>query len=165
VGTTLKEDLMQRRSLLLALPLLGVLALMAIVGTIAFAARPSTPGASGASVSLTQASWTLTRLLVDGKEQPLVPGRAPTLQFRTHDGTIVGTDGCNSYFGPYTLQGERLHLGELGQTLVGCLEAGVGQQENTYMSALRRVTRVQVAGATLTLSSDDGAVQLTFETH
>jgi heat shock protein HslJ len=73
----------------------------------------------------TQASWTLPRLLVDGQEQPLVTGRAPTLQLRPHDGTFVGSAGYNDYGVAYTLQGEHLHLSNPLQTVLMYADADV----------------------------------------
>jgi hypothetical protein len=45
-----------------------------------------TPPALTPTAHLTPSTWTLTRLIVDGREQPLVPGHAPTLHFDPFDG-------------------------------------------------------------------------------
>jgi heat shock protein HslJ len=137
----------------------------------AAAPRPSvslsgtpTPPALTPTAQLSPSTWTLTRLIVDGREQPLVPGRAPTLHFDPFDGQyygIHGTGGCNGYGGTYTLAGNTLHINSISYTQMGCGEQ-VDLVESAYFQALLRVERYQVDGKVLTLTSADGSVQLTF---
>jgi heat shock protein HslJ len=113
----------------------------------------------------TGVTWTLTGMLVDGIELPgSVPGgHAITLRFRPDLGQLIGNAGCNGYGAPYTLSGNALHLIGLGQTELGCAQPVVAE-ENAYLAALLRVGRFAIAdgGDTLTLSSNDGRVQLTY---
>jgi heat shock protein HslJ len=161
-------------------PLAAVVVLVLFAGLI-FAAHTSGPGpAPGGKPTLTsptqtanvaQTTWTLTRLVVDGREQPLVPGRAPTLHFGPHADKFYGTGGCNSYGGTYTFVGPSttsataILFSSFSFTQVRCIPAAVTDQENAYLQALSRVKRLHVDGNTLTLTSTDGSVQLTFRAN
>jgi heat shock protein HslJ len=113
----------------------------------------------------TGVTWTLTGMLVDGATWPgsAPGGRAITLQFRTDLGQLIGNAGCNGYGAPYTLTGDAVHVHGVGQTLIAC-GAAVDAEETAYLDALQRVGRFALSsdGSTLTLSSDDGQVQLTY---
>jgi heat shock protein HslJ len=126
-----------------------------------------TPPSLTPTANLTQSTWTLTRLMVDGREQPLVPGHAPTLHFDPFNGQyygIHGTGGCNGYGGTYTLIGNTLHVDSLSYTQIAC-SAGVDLVESAYFQALLRVERYHLDGNALTLTSADGSVQLTFRAN
>jgi heat shock protein HslJ len=144
----------------LAVLLAAMLVLVLLAGLIVATYRAG-PGVAPCG-DLTQRTWTLTRLVVDGCEQPLVPRHAPTLTFGRCHGQIDGEMGCNSYTGTYTLAGETLHFSGLFFTLVGCVPPAPREQENAYSEALPRVERYHLAGNTLVLVSADRRVQLTF---
>jgi heat shock protein HslJ len=166
---------LRRRPRLAALgPLAAVLALALFAGLL-FATHSvgsgiirggkPTPAATVPATALTHTTWALTRLVVDGREQQLVPGRAPTLvfgPFNGHYNGIHGSSGCNGFGGTYTLSGNALHLSGMSYTNVYCLPGTLMEQEDTYFQALMRVERYHVDGDTLTLTSADGRVQLTF---
>lgn len=147
---------MRRRFIVI---ILAVLALLIISAGITFAALSSTPS------SLTQHSWTLTRLVVDGQEQPLSATRPATLRFLSQERQIAGSGGCNSFGGSYTLLGNQLRVSELRTTLIACIGddgASVTEQESHYLQALPLVTSYRLDGSTLTLTGDGGKVSLTF---
>jgi heat shock protein HslJ len=154
-------------------PLAAVVVLVLLAGLIfaAHSAGPDsgvtpdgtpTPPAPTQTTNLTQTTWTLTRLVVDGREQQLVPGRVPTLIFGPHAGQFSGRS-CNGYSGTYTLAGDTIHFSELGHTQVLCV--ATGDQEAAYFRALPGVKHYQVDGNTLTLASADGSVQLTYRAN
>jgi len=168
-------------------PLAAVVALV-LLASVIFAAHRSGPGVSlggkptpssptptatqtlTQTANLTQTTWTLTRLMVAGHEQPLVPGHAPTLHFDPFNGQIYGirgTGGCNGYGGTYALAGNTLSVTTLSYTQMACLAGGgsLDQQESAYFQALLRVTGYHLDGNTLTLTSADGSVQLTFRAN
>ncbi len=145
---------MRRRIILI---IVAVVAALAITGGIAFAMLTSTP------TSLTGHTWTLTRLIVNGQEQPLSPAHSATLRFLPNDRQIAGSGGCNSYGGSYTLIGNQLRVGELRVTLMACEDESIMVQESHYLEALPRVNSYQLTGSTLTLTGDGGRVALTFQ--
>jgi len=146
-----------RRRLILII--LTVVAVLAVSADVAYAALTSTPG------SLSQSTWTLTRLVVDGQEQTLSTTRPATLRFLAQERQVAGSGGCNSFGASYTLVGNQLRVGEMRSTLMACIGddgANVMEQEYHYLEALQRVTSYHLDGSTLTLTGDSGAVSLTF---
>lgn len=147
---------MRHRPILIAVAIFGVLAVGAIVALIALLA----PSAS--STALTQPTWTLTTLVVDGQEQALSSSHPATLRFGAHDGQVSGSDGCNTFSGSYSLHGTQLKIDGLSSTLIGCLDSVVRGQESSYLQALPSVGTYRLEESTLTLRGDSGRVQLTF---
>jgi heat shock protein HslJ len=111
---------------------------------------------------LTQPTWTLTKLVVDGQERELSPTQPATLRFDARDSLVLGFGGCNSFSGSYALHGNQVQFGELRITLIGCLDPVVTGQESYYLQAISLVQTYQIAGTTLTLRGDDDRVQLSF---
>lgn len=148
---------MRRRSMLLAVAVVTVLVIGGIVAAIILASAPGTP-----PVALTQPTWTLTKLVVDGQEQPLSATHPATLHIGAHDGQVSGSGGCNAYGGSYSLHGDHLQLSDLRSTLIGCLDPGVAGQESYYFQALPRVQTYEITGTTLLLRGDSDRVQLIF---
>jgi heat shock protein HslJ len=147
---------MRRRGIVIALGLVGVLALGVILAVMVIATGSRPPAA------LTQPTWTLTRLVVDGQQQELSPTHPATLHFGAGDGQISGFGGCNSIGGSYSVHGDQLQIGALYSTLIGCLDTVVTSQEASFYAALPRVQTYQIAGTVLTLTDVGGQVQLTF---
>ena len=73
---------MRHRFIFIAVAIISVLAVVAIVAVINPSARSTPPAA------LTQPTWTLTTLVVDGQEQALSSSHSVTLHFGAHDGQI-----------------------------------------------------------------------------
>lgn len=79
------------------------------------------------------------------------------------DGQVTGSAGCNNYFGPFTVTGERIAIGPLGSTKMMCGEpAGVMEQEDAYLEALASSGTYLIEGSTLTLKDGEGAVMVTY---
>jgi heat shock protein HslJ len=77
----------------------------------------------------------------------------PTLEL---DGDRLGGDtGCNSFGGDYELDGDRLRVGQIDQTLIGCDDA-LTSQERHVLGVLQSDPTWAVAGPTLELQADDG---------
>lgn len=77
------------------------------------------------------------------------------------DGSASGTSGCNSFFGSYTLSGDRITMGEMGSTLMACEEA-LMQQEQDFLAALAGAATYAVQGESLQLFDAAGSVVATF---
>ena len=74
----------------------------------------------------------------------------------TADGQVGGDAGCNSYSGPYTLDGTSLTVGPLATTMKAC-EQAIISQETTFLAALQTPTTVETSGATVTLRDASSA--------
>ncbi|HET6861833.1 MAG TPA: META domain-containing protein [Pyrinomonadaceae bacterium] len=129
------------------------LALTLIVAGSAFSAQRSLAGTQ----------WRLDSFGKAGDEKPILDGTSITIQFGT-DGRASGSSGCNSYSGTYNAEGEHLSFGQMISTMRACVEPKANQQEQTYMAALRAITRFTITESRLTLS-DGGEVVLNFSSQ
>ncbi len=76
---------------------------------------------------------------------------------------VQGHAGCNTYFGAYTLDGNKLSLGPLASTRKFCAQSGVMDQETAVLAALANVAQVQQHGDTLLMQDNSGATILTWQ--
>jgi heat shock protein HslJ len=67
-------------------------------------------------------------------------------------GRIDGFSGCNSFFGGYTIDGDRVVIGSLGGTMMACSESPTAV-ESAVMAALAGPFRYTLAEQLLTLHS------------
>ncbi|MDF2488458.1 MAG: putative lipoprotein [Pseudomonas sp.] len=72
-------------------------------------------------------------------DRPLIDYSHLTLTLAA-DGRAYGNAGCNHWFAPYTLDGERLHFGKVGKTRKLCAPA-LMEQEQRFLKALETVQR------------------------
>lgn len=86
------------------------------------------PGATAAGLSGT--SWQVVSIA----GATTIPGAPPTMEFAA-DGTVSGTNGCNQYNGTYTTDGDKLTVGQLASTLMGC-DVQRSAQEQAFNAAL-----------------------------
>jgi len=113
------------------------------------------PPAPRPTVVLQGTEWVLTTLLEGDAAASVLNGTEITL--RLENGTVGGTAGCNSYSGPYTLQGGTLSVGAVASTKMYCQEpAGLMDQESDYLALLQRMTSLELDGDLLTLRAADG---------
>lgn len=145
---------MRRRIILIAS---GIVAVLAVALAI-FVATRVYAGPAG----LTNRSWTLTRLVVNGREQPLSSAHPATLRFVPGNHTVSGSGGCNSYGGSYVIMGGYLRFDNMYSTLMACSDATVMEQESAYTQALAKVGGYHLEGDTLTLEGD-GGLRITFQ--
>lgn len=90
-------------------------------------------------------------------------GTELTAQFGA-DGQLSGSAGCNNYFGPYQIAGEKITIGSLGSTKKLCAEpAGIMEQESQYLVALQSAATYKVEGERLELRTADGALAANFQ--
>jgi heat shock protein HslJ len=87
-------------------------------------------------------------------------GVAVTLDFA--GGRVSGTGGCNSYGGPYRVQGSNLTIGpDLVSTKIACPPPADGVEQR-YLAVLPTVKQYEVQGGTLQLTDADGKTLLEF---
>jgi heat shock protein HslJ len=70
-------------------------------------------------------------------------------------GQLGGHTGCNSFSAPYEVEGDRLLVGDVGQTLIGCEEA-LQRQEAHVIGVLEADPTILVEGSRLELAAPDG---------
>jgi heat shock protein HslJ len=77
----------------------------------------------------------------------------------TPDGQVSGNAGCNTFTGPYTLDGTSLTVGPLASTMMAC-DQPIMDQETQFLAALQTPTNVETSGETVTLRDAAGATQV-----
>ena len=75
--------------------------------------------------------------------------------------TVSGVGPCNSYGGPFTIDGDAVTIGPLAATLVGCEQALMDAQDD-FTQALEAVDRLDLPDGRLVLSGPDD-VHLAFD--
>ena len=114
----------------------------------------------GADEPLESTQWTLTEL----SGAPFKIGeqrRVPHLVLQPERKRVVGSGGCNRLVGSYTLDGDRLALGQMAATRMAC-EEGM-DTEARFLAALALVTRAKVTRQQLELLDAGGGVVARFE--
>lgn len=111
------------------------------------------PGLAGA--------WTLTTLGIQQGTAVTYPTTEITLTLN-QDGSFTGYDGCNNYFGTYTLTGTTTPKGQ-GMKMSGISAskkycANLASQEQEYLNILGKTAAYVVDGTQLTLTGDMGDV-------
>jgi heat shock protein HslJ/uncharacterized lipoprotein YbaY len=90
--------------------------------------------------------WTLTALM----GEPPLPVTTITAEF-TADGRVSGSSGCNTYMGPYEVNGSKLSFGQpMASTMMACQPA-IMDQEQAYMKALGATVSFEIKDGTLIL--------------
>jgi heat shock protein HslJ len=89
-----------------------------------------------------------------------VPNTQITLSF-VSEGQVAGSDGCNRFTGPYTVDGANLKLGPLGGTMMACSEP-IMQQANVFSRVLAETRTFAIANARLSLIDSSNATLAVF---
>jgi len=91
------------------------------------------------SGKLTGPLWMLLGYGDAGNPNVVEPGVKVTTQF-AEDGSLSGFGGCNSFFGPYKLNVDKIEIGPLGSTMMAC-ENGMNQ-ESIVTTALQQAYKI-----------------------
>ncbi|HSN57381.1 MAG TPA: META domain-containing protein [Candidatus Sulfomarinibacteraceae bacterium] len=109
--------------------------------------------------TLETSTWRLMEL--PGRELPGAGDRqAVTIRFE--GGGVTGFSGCNQLVGSYTLDGDRLVLGQLAGTMMACPEPARSIEEQ-FQRTFSGTMRVAVDGDRLALMPESGGDALRFE--
>jgi heat shock protein HslJ len=115
-------------------------------------------GADGAALLEYQATdsaqeilgaWDATSYYTGSAVTSVVGGVTLTAEFDA--GTLSGNTGCNSFNGPYSVDGDSIEIGPLASTLAACPNEELQQQEQAYLAALERATTFEITGNRLDL--------------
>jgi heat shock protein HslJ len=113
---------------------------------------------SGSGTPLEGTAW---QLAPDAPLGVALAGTGVTAGFE--DGTVSGNSGCNTYDGPYTLDGQDLTIGaDIASTQMACAPPQMAV-EQAYLTRLAKVASFAIDGDELTLADDAGKTLLTFE--
>jgi heat shock protein HslJ/uncharacterized lipoprotein NlpE involved in copper resistance len=90
-------------------------------------------------------------------------GGAPAITLAVAEGQVMGSDGCNRYRGPVTLDGNgfRVRTEAMVSTKMACLPE-VMTRASAYTAALGQARTARVDGPRLTLLGEDGTALATF---
>lgn len=118
------------------------------------------PGGGGGTGGTIEGRWILSSYDANGTSTPVPAGVTVTAAFAA--GTIAGTGGCNTYSGPYTVDGAKIDIGQLRTTLKACVgpEADV---ETAYFAALENVATFTATTDALTLFDSSGKTLLVYK--
>jgi heat shock protein HslJ len=106
-------------------------------------------------------NWTLASLHTEDAVSSVISGTTITAVF-DDEGRVAGSAGCNRYFGPYTLEGDSLSIGELGTTRMYCPGPGIMEQEAGYLDTLSKAAGFMIEGSRMSLVNANGRTLLTF---
>jgi heat shock protein HslJ len=112
---------------------------------------PVPPTATPAGDPLAGSRWEVVQFNNGSGIVTLLPGTRLTVEFGT-DGQVTGTAGCNTYFGPYQVNGNSITIQPPGATALACAEPeGVMEQEAQFLNALPSAATFRLDGNTLEL--------------
>ena len=135
---------------------LRILAL-AVVASLSVAGCDALGAAQGGQ--LEGVTWQLSTYVTDDARVPVPGDVAATATFAS--GQVSGTNGCNSYSGPYQASGSSLSVGPLMSTLMGCgpVQSAI---ESAFMGAFQDAASYTATGTQLTIYDASGAQTLVF---
>lgn len=111
--------------------------------------------AVGSPDSLIGVTWVTVNLATEDAITGPVAGSEPTMEFG-EDGSVTGTDGCNTYSGDYTLDGTSISVGPLATTKMACPDEETQQQSSDFATAMGSAATYRVTNAQLELKAEDG---------
>jgi heat shock protein HslJ len=109
-----------------------------------------------APIDLPGTEWVLTEI----RGAAPVAGSRITLRFDDRSGG--GYSGCNWYGGDYEISSLRIKWSDISQTMRGCLQPGVQEQERSYQNTLHEAVVVDATAERLSLKSESGQPLLVF---
>jgi heat shock protein HslJ len=77
--------------------------------------------------------------------------------------TVTGNGGCNSFNGPYQVNGSDITIGPLASTMKACTDEKLSTQEQRYLAALQLATSYRIRGSRLELQREGGTIAVTLE--
>ena len=113
----------------------------------------SCSGSKITNTDIETSQWILDTL--NGNKVILI--RGITLVFDKEKSKISGFGGCNSYFGNYVNNGEKLLFSEIGSTKMACDSM---EPETAYFSALSKIDKFKISSKTLYLYSSGSQVMV-----
>jgi heat shock protein HslJ len=114
-------------------------------------------GQPGVAERLRSGEWTLIKLMLNGSETLVPPGKITLLL--NEDGKVSGSGGCNRYSSSIQVDEKgAIHFGNILSTKMFCTDTM--QIETGFFNALALVDRITFEGNQLVLASGDGSTRL-----
>jgi len=107
-----------------------------------------------------QGDWEVTSYYAGTAITSVLGGVTMTAKFE--DGMVSGNTGCNSFNGPYEIDGQNITIGPLASTLAACPTPELSTQETNYLNALQLAKTFQVTGDQLGLFREGGTYAVSF---
>jgi len=131
----------------------GLVAMLALTGLTCVS---NTVDANGEK--LESVTWELRSYGEPGNLQTVIAGHEPTLFFDKDKGEIGGSGGVNAYGGKYDLDGNKLTVKEVYQTLIARTDERLNIQEAAYMKILNSAQRYDIDDGELTITGAEGVL-------
>ena len=110
---------------------------------------------------LKNTSWVLEAYGEPGNLTPALASTDVTLEFG--DDVLSGSAGCNDYGGACTIDGGSLEVSDLANTEMYCMEPGVMEQEEEYLTTLREARSYEVVEGKLRITGAGKVLSFTRE--
>lgn len=110
--------------------------------------------------SLAGVKWEVTGYN-NGRQAVVGPQLGTHLTVAFKDGKVSGSSGCNSFHGPFKVDGNALSIGPLATTRKWCSKEGVMEQEREFIAALQTATTWAIDRGMLDVHRKDGERVLT----
>ena len=128
--------------------ILTLLLLSSIIGLVA----------CGSGASIEDTVWELESYGSEGNLQTVIQDTEITIEFKSAEGEIAGSGGCNSYFGGYEINKNELTIiPPIGSTMMACPEP-IMDQEQEYFKLLETTETFQTQNGKLTISCSDNRI-------
>ena len=132
----------------------GLTTLVFVLGTIALSACASE------STSLEGKLWHMKSYRgAEGQMLETLPDVRTTAEFA--NGQVGGNAACNSYNGPYEVNGNKINLGLMMSTMMACPQE-IMDQETGYLAGLEQAATFEVTEDSLKMFDADGEIVLEF---
>jgi len=107
----------------------------------------------------TLARWELARIgASDGSIEPVIQGVEPWIEF-LRGGRVVGSTGCGSFLGSYTINDSTIRISDVDARLGDCTST-LQQQAQTIVATLAEVTDFEVLPAGLVLEDSAATTRM-----
>ena len=112
--------------------------------------------ADDAAADLEDRAWVLESYGAPTEQQAVLEGARVTATFDSAQGTVEGSASCNSYFGDYEIDGDKLSIPLIANTEMYCMEPeGVMDQEGRYLTILGDSQSFEIVGDQLRIVAGD----------
>jgi len=104
---------------------------------------------------LEDTKWILDSFGDEGNLREVISGSQITATFESAKSQVRGSAGCNTYFGDYEINGDKIYISNVANTEMYCMEPeGVMDQEQEYLAILQLAERYEIDSNELRIYCD-----------